>query len=338
MNILKVYRNTFISMSRVNDCVCYKKTDVEKWYRKIALKTSKEKKVTTEEEIERVSISRTKRRIKDICLSNDFEYFITCTVNCESADRFSLLECQTKLIKIMQKIRRKQKDALFAEFLLKGLDKDIIKLIFKENDILFKYIFVTEKHENGAFHFHGMIKNVPVEQVIDFNDDLKQGKKLPYYILDKLSEGIPLYHLKLFDELGNNVVEPIHTYNRACSYMVKYMLKDYVKSAENQIFFCSKGLTRPSVYIYPDEDLSKIFGKKFVYNKETGERVEVDDFYQNDFCQKRDIDLEVENNKKILSLMNYLDNNEKYVKYDNNITNWLKLLTSVKNRYNMLLH
>lgn len=35
---------------------------------------------TFSSEINRISLSRTKRNIREICLSNDFEYFVTFTV------------------------------------------------------------------------------------------------------------------------------------------------------------------------------------------------------------------------------------------------------------------
>lgn len=83
-------------------------------------------------EINRVSISRTKRNIREIALSNNFEYFATITVNSKNADRFSLDECQELLRKKFKKLKRINKN--------------------------FAYIFITEKHKDGAFHFHGLIK------------------------------------------------------------------------------------------------------------------------------------------------------------------------------------
>lgn len=80
----------------------------------------------------RCSLSRTKRNIREIALSNDFEYFATITVASEKADRFNLDECQEKLRKIFKKLKRKNKN--------------------------FAYIFITEKHQNGAFHFHRSCK------------------------------------------------------------------------------------------------------------------------------------------------------------------------------------
>lgn len=84
--------------------------------------------ITTDEEISRVSLSRTKRNIKELALCNNFQYFATITISSESCDRFCLIECQ-------KKFKRK------------------LKTIKKYNPN-FQYLFITEKHKNGAFHFH----------------------------------------------------------------------------------------------------------------------------------------------------------------------------------------
>lgn len=90
----------------------------------------KQKIITTDkEELERQSLSRTKRNIKELALCNSFTYFATLTINSEFCDRFSLQACQDKLKYIIQeRIRRNNKE--------------------------FAYLFITEKHKNGAFHFH----------------------------------------------------------------------------------------------------------------------------------------------------------------------------------------
>lgn len=80
------------------------------------------------EEIDRVSLSRTRRNIRELALSNDFEYFATLTINSEYCDRFHLTECQELLRLKLKKLKRKNPD--------------------------FGYLFITEKHKNKAFHFH----------------------------------------------------------------------------------------------------------------------------------------------------------------------------------------
>lgn len=83
-------------------------------------------------EVERISLSRTKRDIKEIALCNNFTYFATLTIDSKNCDRFSLTECQELLRKKLKKLKRKNSD--------------------------FAYLFITEKHKNGAFHFHGLIR------------------------------------------------------------------------------------------------------------------------------------------------------------------------------------
>ena len=86
------------------------------------------------DETKRVSLSRTKKNIRELALANDFTYFVTFTIDSVKCDRYSLDKCQTQLKKILHKIKRKNKD--------------------------FAYILITEKHKDNAFHFHGLMKNI----------------------------------------------------------------------------------------------------------------------------------------------------------------------------------
>ena len=49
---------------------------------------------TEDEEIQRISLSRTKRNIRELALCNGFTHFATITINSKNADRFSLTECK----------------------------------------------------------------------------------------------------------------------------------------------------------------------------------------------------------------------------------------------------
>lgn len=153
---------------------------------------------TDSEEIQRISLSRSKRNIRELALCNSFEYFATITVNNEFCDRFHLEQCQILLRKKFKKIKRSHKD--------------------------FAYLFITEKHKDGAFHFHGLIKGL---------DD--------FYTNDN---GY-LSH-KVFDEIGFNSFSKIKNYTKCCNYITKYITKDCVKNEHNQIYFCSKGLKKAS--------------------------------------------------------------------------------------------
>lgn len=73
------------------------------------------------------SLSRTKRNIRRICLSNNFEYFATWTINSEHCDRFFLTDCVEKMKTLLKAYQRKNKN--------------------------FKYLYVIEKHKNRCFSF-----------------------------------------------------------------------------------------------------------------------------------------------------------------------------------------
>lgn len=83
---------------------------------------------TDKKEVERISLSRTRRSIRELALCNDFEYFCTITVNSSKCDRYSLDEVQDNLRKCLRNIRNSSNN--------------------------FKYLIITEKHKDGAFHFH----------------------------------------------------------------------------------------------------------------------------------------------------------------------------------------
>lgn len=134
------------------------------------------------EEIERISISRSRRNIRELLLSNDFEYFATLTINSNSCDRFSLTECQKNLRKQLKSLKRKNSN--------------------------FAYLFITEKHKDGAYHFHGLVKGVT----------------------DFYTNNLGYLSHKTFDQLGFNSFSKIKDYNRCVTYVLKYITKDCVKN------------------------------------------------------------------------------------------------------------
>lgn len=154
--------------------------------------------ITNKDEIERISLSRTKKNIKEISLCNNFKYFITFTINSLNCDRFSLIECQSKLKELLKAYKRKNKN--------------------------FAYLIITEKHKNGAFHFHGLCKGLS-------STDLYINKN---GYLSSLH----------FDKMGYNSFSEIKNYNKCCNYITKYISKDCVKNDKNQIYICSRGLKR----------------------------------------------------------------------------------------------
>lgn len=149
------------------------------------------------EEVKRCSLSRTKRNIRELALCNDFKYFVTLTVNSVMCDRYSLDIVQDRLKKCLKKIKRNNSD--------------------------FKYLFITEKHKDGAFHFHGLCN--------EFND---------LYTNDN---GYLSSHI-FNDEIGFNSFSKIKDYSKCCNYITKYITKDCIKNSHNQIYISSRGLKK----------------------------------------------------------------------------------------------
>lgn len=191
---------------------------------------------TFSSEINRISLSRTKRNIREICLSNDFEYFVTFTVDSKNADRFSLDECQSLIRKRLESYKKR-------------ISKDL------------RYILITEKHKNGAFHFHGMMKGL---------------RQSDFYINKNgfLSN-------KLFDKkVGFNSFCKIDgNYSRCCNYILKYISKDCIKNSSNQIYFCSRGLSKADKF-----DVKIDFHLDYTYENDY---VKILDFNSDDKKYKR---------------------------------------------------
>lgn len=150
----------------------------------------------------RCSLSRTKKRIRELALTNDFRYFVTLTINSNSCDRYSLSQCQDLIKKKMKAYKRKYNDLA--------------------------YIFITEKHKDGAFHFHGLMKGLSDSDIYENNFGYLSSH--------------------FFDSIGYNSFSIIKNYNKTCNYILKYITKDCIKNDNNQIYFRSRNLKEPLHY------------------------------------------------------------------------------------------
>lgn len=173
------------------------------------------------EEIQRQSLSRTKRNIRELALCNDFEYFATFTVNSEKCDRYVLNDVQDKLKKILHKIKRNNKD--------------------------FAFLIITEKHLDGAFHFHGLVKGIK-DLYVNENGYLSS---------------------KIFDnELGFNSFSKIKDYTKCCNYIIKYITQDCIKNSHNQIYISSRGLKKATKEEFKYIDFIPTYTNEYVSIKD----------------------------------------------------------------------
>lgn len=86
---------------------------------------------TDKQELERISLSRTKRNIFEICMCNNFEYFVTLTISPKFCIRNDLEQVQFELKKLLKAYKRK--NASFGYILITETHADRRKLSFSRN-------------------------------------------------------------------------------------------------------------------------------------------------------------------------------------------------------------
>lgn len=165
------------------------------------------------------NIRRTKNAIKEIVLCNEWEYFITLTLDPKKYDRFNLSKFNKDLSQYIRDLR-------------------------KRHEVDIKYLLIPEQHKDGAWHMHGFIMGLPNSELELF----KRDERLPYYILNKLDNGEEIYNWVGYQQkFGNCNVEPIRDKDKASSYVTKYVTKSLEKSVEElnaKMYYCSRGLSR----------------------------------------------------------------------------------------------
>jgi hypothetical protein len=168
------------------------------------------------------NIRRAKNTIKELVLCNDWDYFITLTLDKEKYDRYNLQKFNKDLSQYIRDLRKKY-----------------------NTDI--KYLLIPEQHKDGAWHMHGFLMGLPKSELQLF--DIEQ--KLPYYILNKLKNGEEIYNwLGYQKRFGNCDIEPIRDKERVSSYVTKYVTKDLensIKELNAKMYYCSRGLNRSKV-------------------------------------------------------------------------------------------
>lgn len=168
------------------------------------------------------SISRTKSRIFELAMCNDWKYFTTMTLNKEIHDRKDLIGFKKKLSKWLNNYNRL-------------------------NEIEIKYLLIPEQHKDKSWHMHGLIMGLPKQQLTEFT----MQDKLPLKILEKIRKGIKVFNWKKYAKaFGYISLEEIRNAESISKYMTKYITKEMMKTRidlNDHLYYCSKGLKRAEV-------------------------------------------------------------------------------------------
>lgn len=159
-----------------------------------------------EDENTRRSLSRTVQSLYDIVFSNDWDLFITVTFDGSKLDRYDYDEVVERYSKLLDNIKQRKAPAL-------------------------EYVFVPELHKDGAFHFHGLLRNI-------------DGLMLKYSGR-KDKKGNKIYNLSDFN-LGFNTATYVADTAKVSTYLIKYISKDLIQTLgeSRKRYWCTKGLNR----------------------------------------------------------------------------------------------
>lgn len=179
-------------------------------------KRKKKPKLSDEEQEKRTrkQIYAIRRRIKGYALINDFNWFVTLTLDPEKINSIDYNVAKTTLLKWCRKIRDR-----YGKF---------------------DYLLVPELHKSGAIHFHGMLGDIPANFVEAVN--LKTNTPV-------IRHERQVYNLADW-EYGFSDCEKIESPERAASYITKYVTSDLLtdkKMYNQKRYFCSQGLKKPTI-------------------------------------------------------------------------------------------
>lgn len=165
------------------------------------------------------NISRTRARIFELAACNEFQYFCTFTQDQTKRNRFDLSEFRKDLAQLVRNINRGRADS----------DK-------------IKYLLIPEKHKNGAWHMHGLLKGLTDKDLRAF----KLSENIPKRLKDLIKGGTPVYDWTRYRRaFGYFTCTKIDSGEAVARYITKYISKDLqsgVIEAGQHLFFASQGL------------------------------------------------------------------------------------------------
>ena len=205
--------------------------------------------ISDKDKVLKSTISRAKRNVREVALCNDFNYFVTLTI-ADKDVRYDVDYCFSELRKILKQIKRKYND--------------------------FIYLFICEKHKDGAYHFHGLVNNV-------YN----------FYVND--NGYISCYY---FDNLGfNSFLKITHdndSKQKISNYITKYITKDFVSASSGTSYIVARGVKRPI-----KEKFTKVANlDNFLKDRFT---------YENNYCKIYDFNIDNLSKEEKVELINLLN-------------------------------
>lgn len=202
------------------------------------------------------SISRSKSKIFEYALCNSFDFFVTLTLDRQKYDRYNLDSYIKALGQFIRNMRR-------------------------DYGVNIQYLLIPECHIDGAWHIHGLIKDLPIEQLKAFKID----DKIPLRLKKMISEGREIYNwIKYADKFGWVTLERVKSQIAISKYITKYITKDMLDSQKTRknkkLYYCSRGLDKAAII------------KEGTMSANTAPALEFIKPFENDYLMIYDLNLE----------------------------------------------
>ena len=195
------------------------------------------------------SINRTKTKISDYILCNNFTHFITFTFDPKNS-KVKNEENRHDLLKM-------------SKLLITWVNSEQINH-FRRHGRKFGYLIVPERHKNGAWHFHAVFQGYKNE-IEDFYssknkyltvDEIRSKNKKP-----KNQRGfLPRY------TLGRSEIAPVKDKFRMSNYIKKYITKELIQEKNKKRYWASRNLKLPEIIENIVESSTKI-PKMYLFSK-----------------------------------------------------------------------
>lgn len=172
----------------------------------------------------RESLSRSKHKVLELAKCNPWEFFITLTLAGQNGDRYDLAQFQKRLSKWLNNFNFQHQQNI-------------------------KYLIIPEPHQDGAWHFHGLLSGLSPSYLRPFTTK----DKIPSSLKERLQEGRLIFNWPEYQRVfGWVTAESIIDHDRIAAYLTKYITKDILLTEQGlnrHLYFCSQGLKR-SVEVY----------------------------------------------------------------------------------------
>lgn len=168
------------------------------------------------------NIIRAKSKIYEYAICNDFEYFVTLTLDSKKIDRSDVNNYIKKLGQYIRDIRKSTGEKI-------------------------EYVLIPEKHADGVnWHIHGLMKNL--QDLREYDEEENIPKKMRDKIIKYREENLNLYEwVGYTKKFGFNCVEPIRDKEACSRYITKYINKNLdtdmgITEKNKKKYYASRGL------------------------------------------------------------------------------------------------